>query len=135
MEIVISLSATTADKSRTKLNSQESNTGHADLSEYTNLEKKLRLLKEDKEREKMTKEANPGDTVKDKKKAKPEKPAADDTGDSEDDDTSTDDAGSSDKDGSGGKPKPKKSGADDEADGDEFGDEDFGDEDFGDEDA
>ena len=70
MEIFVSLSAAATDKDRYKVGG-EGQTGRADLSEYTNLEKKLRINDEAAEKEKLAKKASGGDSVNKKKATKP----------------------------------------------------------------
>lgn len=153
MIVFISLSQTTADKNRSKPSSPESTTGRVDVSDYANLEKKIRLTEEAKDKEKLAQKAGGGDSVKNKKGAKKDdadpKPSEDDAdadadkddgdgaddasfddfGDGDDDadaDDSSDDGDDSDGDDKGsskGKKAAKKS-KPDEADGDEPASED-----------
>jgi len=53
MNVFISLSATTDEKSRGRLSSPEASTERTDLSEYASLEKKLREHEEEKDKEKL----------------------------------------------------------------------------------
>lgn len=119
MNIVISLSLDATAKDRYDLEGGGSSTERADLSQYTELEKKLRLHEEEQTTATLERKAS-GNTVKSKKSKAPtsnggKNDSDTDSAEKDEDDSSKEsgDAGSSDE------------GFDDSGDDADFGDEDM----------
>lgn len=130
MHVLISLSATTQDKGRTALDSPQSTTTHADLSEYSTLEKRLRQHEEEKQKTKVAEKAAPKKTVKSKKGDGEESKEDDSEGFGDDTNDFGSDDGDESDDSGGGKGKSKDS--EDEESGDSDDESGDSDEDFAD---